>query len=83
MATPDLAALGEEVRRLRQAGTPKTFVVHVREHAGWFTLTIPEVADLTLEINKRRDIEPEARQRIASALEVPPYFFDLFFRFQN
>jgi hypothetical protein len=83
MATPGLAALGEEVRRLKKAGTPKTFVVHVREHAGWFALTIPEVADLTIEINKRRDIEPEARQRIASALEVLPHFFNLSFRFEN
>jgi hypothetical protein len=42
MAAPALAAVGA-ARQLKKAGNANDLVVHVREHAGRFVLTIPEV----------------------------------------
>ncbi len=83
MSSPAPGDLAQEVRRLKASGKPRTFVVNVDEHHGWFSLTVPDIAGKSVNAESRRDIEPTARRAIAAALEVPPDYFDVLLKFSS
>jgi hypothetical protein len=77
------AALARELRQRTATGQRRTFQVQVQEGQGWWRITVPELPWIQTGAHKRSDIGPAARNAIASALQVPPYFFDLHFHIED
>jgi hypothetical protein len=80
---PYRAALERLVREGKAAGQRKTFVAKVDEAQGNWLITVPDIPGVQGRVGKRSEIESAARALIASALEVPPHFFDLHLRFEG
>ena len=75
--------LEREVRERVAAGKRRTFLVHVQERHGGWTITVPDIPHLRAQGEKRQSLGPAAAELISAALSVPPSFFDLHFRFDE
>jgi hypothetical protein len=60
-----------------------TLEVVVLERHGWWRMSVPALPCIRADANRRSEIEPAARQAIATALEVPGHMFDLHLRIEG